>query len=210
MTGASAPPALDPRMIRVRSVRTFVVAALTAGALVACSGSDASRDPFGRDIAPTTSSGGATGEATGEDPENPVRIKNLSMTEPRSTGSSSTYETLELTFVVEKNASARLERLQDIAITFGGKRRSFAANTCHESVVQYLGTVVTFELRDDGTNSALFYAGSSASYYCKTEPSMIPSQPTLKPWGESVTLELSGLLSDATPWKATATSTTRR
>ncbi len=210
MTGVPCRLALHPRMLRARAHPVMAFAFL-AGALVACSGSDSTRDPFGRDTVPTTSSGGAGTTVTGDDPGSPVGIKNLSMTAPREeAGSSDPVESVELTFVLEKNTSLYLERLQGISVTFGGKRRTFTTNECHTSIVQYPGSVVTLRIKDDGTGSALFYSGAGAPYYCRSEPDKIPTQPTVRPWGESVTLELSGLLSDAAPWRATATSTAQR
>jgi hypothetical protein len=200
MTGALAALALDPRMFRVRSVRTFVVSALAAGALVGCSGSDGARDPFGRDNVPTNGA-----PATGESAPGPVRIKNLSFTTPRK---KTTGEELAITFVVEKDYSVTsINRLEDVSITFGGERRTYAAEYCQQDIVRNLGGVVTLTVSDNGSTSSVV---PDTNHSCSTQNRSFAEDATLQPWSEAVTVELSGLLGDATPWRATATSATQR
>lgn len=193
----------------VMSNRIFYFAAVTSAlSLFACSGTTTgTSDPRGEDRADaatsestdaTESSGGTSKDSGPRDagppaPTGPVRIKNFSVAE---TGTGIT-----MTFAIENGALEAIDRVQEVNVTAGkGKPVTFPISCQSRDWLLPPDTssgVIELEL------------GGSADYpYLRYDPSCGSSYSSsgLFGTGSSVTVELKGLLEDATPWKAQATA----
>lgn len=139
---------------------------------------------------------GPTDTSTPTTSTGPIRIKNLSVS---SAGSSA-----EITFVLENTGSENVERVQQVTISYGtyGHAASFMTS-CSASYGTWRVTsgqtssVITLTLSDYGDSSP----------YLSTPCGSSTGDTTTKPWAGDLTLEIKGLLTDATPWKARASVT---
>lgn len=198
------------------SLRCLVVLASfsSLAALGGCSGSTSDvNDPFGRTPSPTTTATGGTtppppsetktpgptaetpeAPATAdEDPNAPLRIKNVSFTSASSIGGG--WQGVDVTFTVEKKTNLTIDRVQEVSVTFDGEKRTFPVTCSGSWFEMYASKVITLSVDDSGTSSQVGLGCGSSS----VQPG------TTKPWGENVTIELRGLLDDATPWRAKGT-----
>jgi hypothetical protein len=125
----------------------------------------------------------------------PVEIRNVSFAAAKSRGYGPMA--LDISFAIVNKAPRPIERLQEVSFTFGGQKKTFPA-VCDGGWFGTLGTtrILTLHLEDgDGSGYLFPTCGEGVS------------GPTTLPWGNSVTVELRGLLDDATPWTASATGT---
>ncbi len=198
------------------SLRSFASSLLVLASLAGCSGSTSDvKDPFGRDPAPTTTdTGGTTPSPTAgaretdspgatetpetpaagdDDPNAPLRIKNVSFTLSGSTGGG--WQGVDVTFTVEKKTGLAIDRVQEVSVTFDGEKRTFPITCAGTWFELYASRVITLNVDDSGASSQVALGCGASSV----------TNGTTKPWGESVTIELRGLLSDATPWRAKGT-----
>ncbi len=124
----------------------------------------------------------------------PILIKNLSVS---SAGTSA-----EITFVVTNTGTQRVERVQEVTITYG-HAASFMTSCSASSYASWhvspgaTSSVITLSLTDYGDSSP----------YVSTPCGTTSGDASTKPWAGDLTLELKGLLGDATPWRARATTT---
>lgn len=194
---------------------SFVASAALVSLVAACSGSSNTdlNDPRGKGA--TTSSGTSSsgtsspGSSTDTSPtetepgtssgspssaQGPVAIKNVSYASSSST--SSFWRAVDVTFAVEKKTQTRIDRVQEVSVTFDGQKRTYATEGCSGNWFE-VGGVVTLHVEDNGTSS-------QASLPCM---GVSEREETTQPWGDKVTVEMKGLLDDATPWKASASGT---
>lgn len=136
-------------------------------------------------------SGAGAGTGTGESTDGPIRIKNVSFA---SAPASYPYRNaVQVTFAIEKKSeSTRIDRVQEVSVTFGGQKRTYALG-CTGTYLELSSKVVELTISDDGSTSSVDFA-------CQVSA----RADTTMPWGNDVTVELRGLLDDATPWKASA------
>ncbi len=122
----------------------------------------------------------------------PILIKNLSVS---SAGASA-----EITFALKNNGTERIDRVQQVTITYG-HTASFMTS-CSSAFYDFnispgaTSGVITLTLADYGDGSPSLSTPCGSAY----------GDATTKPWAGDLTLEIKGLLSDATPWKARATT----
>lgn len=190
-------------------VARFAPLALLFASLVACSGASHTDldGPSGPASTASSSSGAPTAsgsspsgpsqnspegaaqttDATSPTDDGPIRIKNVSFS--KSSPSYPTKSAVDVTFAIEKKTSKTIDRLQEISLTFGGERRTFAAS-CQGAWLE-VGGVFTLHVESDNSASSVDVDCGSRVY-----------AESLLPWNDDVTVEMKGLLGDATPWKA--------
>ena len=195
--------------LRGLTASSFVV---LAAVVTGCSGSSGTdlRDPIARGTTPPGSNGGdttpgSTSDTDGttsadgttpsaEDPSAPIHLKNVSFAAAQSRYGYG--DALDITFAVVNTAGVDIDRVQEVSLTFAGEKRTFPTS-CDGLLVSGMDgspKVLTLHLVDTSTGSTLAPSCGSSATGAST-----------KPWGDTVTVELKGLLDDATPWKARGT-----
>jgi hypothetical protein len=158
---------------------------------------------------PTPGGGGGSGDASTsqshfakdggastkeEDPKaaGPVQIKNLS-----GTGGGTTTA-LSLTFVLKNTAAQDIERIKEVTVKAGSTSVAFMT-TC-QSLDWNVSAGATSDVLDvtvsGSTTSAISYGANCTAYGDEALGS-----------SKDITLEIKGLLDDATPWTAEAETT---
>jgi hypothetical protein len=190
-------------------MRHLTLFALLASCLIACSGGDAVT-PCGDPARSSESSepeGGAAASAdrTATDPEppapeeeeeqeeatGPVVLRNLTFVEKA-------FSRYSVTFSLKNESNESIERVQEITLRIGnGPEVSYAVSCQNKSWLLGGGRssgVIELELDDNNNHSYLRPSLECGSVYGAS----------LGAGGDTVELELRGLLHDATPWTARA------
>lgn len=162
------------------------------------SGSEPSYYPDGGDdsgssgtVKPTGDSG--TGKDSGKTSSGPIQIKNLSV----SKSSGSTTNIVSLTFALQNNAPQNIERVKEISVTISDETATYLISTCQDPK-WIIGAgdssgVLEVDLTNSTSSSYIRYGTASCSSSSETYFTSLSG---------TVTLEIKGLLEDATPWTA--------
>jgi hypothetical protein len=187
-------------------MRHHTLFALLASSFIACSGSDAaapgdgtsrsseSTEPEGGAAAAggeTSAPGPAKPEEEEEEEAGPVLLRNLTFVEKG-------YYGYSITFSLKNESDESIERVQEITLRIGnGPEVSYAVSCQNRSWLLGGGRssgVIELELDAYNTHSYLRPSLECGSFYGAS----------LGAGGDTVELELRGLLHDATPWAARA------